>query len=130
MFTRSLTVIAALVLVACSSRIQHGLDERQANEIQTVLIERGLNAKKASEAGKKPTFAIEVDDEQAADAVRILAELGLPRQKTGSFEDVFNKGSLVPSATEERAMYLDALSGEIARTLEGVEGVTAARVHL
>jgi type III secretion protein J len=119
-----------LLLAGCKARIQHGLDERQANELQTVLLERGLAARKVSEEGKKPSWAIEVDDEHAADAVRILAELGLPRPKTDSFNDVFGKGSLVPSATEERALYLQALSGELSRTLESMEGVTFARVHL
>jgi type III secretion protein J len=36
----------------------------------------------------------------------------------------------VPTATEERARYLQALSGEIERTLETVDGVVGARVHL
>ena len=122
----------AVVLVAtgCATRIQHGLDERQANEIQTVLLERGFDANKVIEPGKKPTWSIEVDENQAMDAVRVLSELGLPRPKAEGFGDVFGKGSLVPSPTEERAMFLQALTGEIARTLETVEGVTSARVHL
>lgn len=123
-------LLSSLLLAGCSARIQHGLDERQANEIETVLVERGLAAQKVIEPGKKPTWAIEVEDDQASDAVRILAELGLPKQKTEGFGDVFGKGSLVPSVTEERAMYLQALTGELARTLEAVDGVISARVHL
>ncbi|MGQ0508695.1 MAG: type III secretion system inner membrane ring lipoprotein SctJ [Myxococcaceae bacterium] len=127
----SVVCLSALFLLSgCKARIQHGLDERQANELQTVLLERGLSAAKVAEEGKKPTWAIEVDDEQAADAVRILAELGLPRAKSEGFGDIFGKGSLVPTPTEERALYLQALSGELARTLESVEGVVSARVHL
>jgi type III secretion protein J len=43
---------------------------------------------------------------------------------------VYAHPSLVPTATEERARYLEALSGEIERTLETVDGVVSARVHL
>jgi type III secretion protein J len=117
-------------LLGCDARIQHGLDERQANEIQSVLVERGFEAEKVMEGGKKPTWSIDVPQEQAQDSVRILSELGLPRSKADGFGEIFGKGSLVPTPTEERALYLEALSGEIARTLESVEGVAAARVHL
>ncbi|HEY8207916.1 MAG TPA: flagellar M-ring protein FliF [Myxococcaceae bacterium] len=118
-----------LMFSACSEPIQHGLDERQANEIQSVLVERGLEAEKVVEPGKKPTWSIEVPKEQATDAVRILSELGLPRPRAEGFSDVF-KESLVPSPTEERARYLAASSGELSRTLESVDGVVSARVHL
>jgi type III secretion protein J len=125
-----LAILAALPLGACSQTIQHSLDERQANEIQSVLVERGLDAEKVIEAGKKPSWSIEVPDDQATDATRILSELGLPRPRTEGISDVFGKGGLVPSPTEERALYLQAISGELARTLESVEGVVSARVHL
>jgi type III secretion protein J len=118
------------VLVGCSARIQHGLDERQANELQAVLIERGIEAKKLPEGGKKPSWALEVDEAREADAVRVLADLGLPKVRNEGFDDVFGKGSLVPSPLEERALYLEALSGELSRTLESVDGVVSARVHL
>jgi type III secretion protein J len=36
----------------------------------------------------------------------------------------------VPTPTEERARYLEALAGEIERTLETADGVVTARVHL
>src|SRR6187549_3415938 len=110
--------------------IQHGLDERQANEIQSVLVERGLDAEKAAEPGKKPTWSIQVPQDQATDAVRILSELGLPRPRAGGLAEIFGKGSLVPSPAEERARYQEAVSGELVRTLESVEGVASARVHL
>jgi type III secretion protein J len=118
------------VLVGCGTRIQHGLDERQANEICAALVERGMAAKKVSEGGKRPTWAVEVDEERATGAVKVLAELGLPKAKNEGFQEIFGKGSLVPSPTEERALFLEALSGEVARTLEAVDGVVSARVHV
>jgi type III secretion protein J len=126
----SVITLSFFLTAGCAVRIQHGLDERQANEIQTVLVERGFEAKKVMEPGKKPTWSIDVDEDQAADAVRVVSELGLPRPRAEGFGEVFGKGSLVPTATEERALYIEALCGELARTLESFEGVTSARIHL
>lgn len=123
-------IVVMLALCGCKTQIQHGLDERQANELQTALVEHGIDARKVLEEGKKPTWAIEVDDERATESVRVLADLGLPRPKSEGFDEVFGKGSLVPTATEERVRYQEALSGELEKTLQAFDGVASARVHL
>lgn len=122
--------VVLLALCGCKTQIQHGLDERQANELQTVLVEHGIPAQKVAEEGKKPTWAIEVEEGRATESVRILADLGLPRPKAEGFDEVFGKGSLVPTATEERVRYQQALSGELEKTLESFDGISSARVHL
>jgi len=122
-------LLVLLGLCGCSARVQHGLDERQANEIQTVLVERGFEAHKHVEDGRPPTWAIEVESAEAADAVRILAELGLPRPHPSGVRELLKPG-LVPDPTEQHALLLEAQSGELARTLEAVDGVVSARVHL
>jgi type III secretion protein J len=122
-------LLVVLGLSGCSARVQHGLDERQANEIQTVLVERGFQARKQVEDGRPPTWAIEVESAEAADAVRILAELGLPRPHPSGVRELLKPG-LVPDPTEQHALLLEAQSGELARTLEAVDGVVSARVHL
>lgn len=126
--SRLLALIAVLALSACTARIQHGLDESQANEIQTILLEAGFDARKVPEQGKKPTWAIELPDEQATSATRVLSELGLPRPKLEGFAGM--EDPLVRTPAQERAVHLNALSEELARTLESVAGVTVARVHL
>lgn len=118
----------ALVFAGCAERIQHGLNEEQANEVQTILLEAGFQAKKVPEAGKKPTWAIEIDGDHAQSATRVLAELGLPREKEPGLEEM--REGLVPTPTQERAALLNALAGELSGTLETVAGVTVARVHL
>lgn len=120
--------VLALVLTGCQARIQHGLDEQEANEIQTILLESGFDARKVPEGGKKPTWAIEVDEDQSAGATRVLAELGLPRPRLKGFEGM--EVGLVATPTQERAAQLNALSEELASTLQSVAGVTMARVHL
>jgi type III secretion protein J len=126
---RGPALLLLLCTAACRDRIQHGLDERQANELQTVLVERGLDARKVPEAGKKPTWAIEVAEEQGSDAVRILAELGLPRPVVETGCDVFG-GGLIRSPVEEQLCRVRVLERGIEKTLQSVDGVLIARVHL
>ncbi|WP_426754127.1 flagellar M-ring protein FliF [Myxococcus sp. Y35] len=127
---RCLLLFLLLTVTACRERIQHGLDERQANELQSVLIERGLDARKVPEAGKKPTWSIEVADEHASDAVRILSELGLPRPPEEVGCDVFGGGGLVRTPVEESVCRVRVMERGLEKTLQSVEGVLLARVHL
>ncbi|TSC32152.1 flagellar M-ring protein FliF [Corallococcus sp. Z5C101001] len=127
---RCLFFLLLLGTPACRERIQHGLDERQANELQTVLVERGLDARKVPEPGKKPTWAIEVADAQSSDAVRILAELGLPRAAVETGCDVFGGSGLVRSPLEEQVCRVRGMERELEKTLQTVDGVLLARVHL
>ncbi|MFB1481292.1 flagellar M-ring protein FliF [Corallococcus sp. RDP092CA] len=127
---RCLCLLLLLGAAACRERIQHGLDERQANELQTVLVERGLDARKVPESGKKPTWAIEVADAQSSDAVRILAELGLPRLAAETGCDVFGGSGLVRSPLEEQVCRVRGMERELEKTLQTVDGVLLARVHL
>lgn len=122
--------VGALCGAGCSARVQHGLDERQANELQALLVERGFAARKVAEGGKKPTFAIELAEDQATDAVRVLAELGLPRQKSLTSPELIAGGALVETPAMERLKTVIGLQGDLERTLETLDGVTSASVHL
>ncbi|ATB27862.1 flagellar M-ring protein FliF [Melittangium boletus] len=130
MSVRRCVFLLLVWLTGCQDRIQHGLDERQANELQRVLVERGLDARKVPEAGKKPTWAIEVADEQGSDAVRILAELGLPRPAEDTGCDVFGGGGFVRTPVEEQLCRVRVMEQGLEKTLQTVEGVLLARVHL
>src|SRR3954468_6375102 len=76
---RFVALMVALLLAGCRSQIQHGLEERDANEIVSALVSRGFDTRKIPEKGKKPTWAIELDDDHATDGLRVLTELKLPR---------------------------------------------------
>jgi type III secretion protein J len=125
---------AVSAIVGCSGcvreEILHGLDERQANEVLVALDERGLSASKAREEGSEGRWRIDVRRADAASAQRILAERDLPRSRPPGFDEVFAKGSMVPTPTEEHALYLHALGGELARSIEAIDGIVEARVHL
>ncbi len=125
----ALAVLAAL-LPACSVEIQHQLTEKEANEILVVLERRGISTQKLKEeGGRELTWVISVPRANAAAAAMVLKENELPRPRESGFE-IFNRGSLIPTATEERAMFLQAIAGELSRTLSSVDGVLDARVHV
>ncbi len=131
---RALTVALwfALALGGCDAAIAGGLDEAQANEIVVALDGQGISALKAREEGasETPTFRVDVSREETARALTALRTAELPRARERGIEEVFGAGGLVPTATEERARFTAALSGELVRTLESIDGVLDARVHL
>lgn len=125
-------VLAATLfaLAGCKQTLQHGLDEAQANEIESLLRGAGISAQKSRESGREARYSIDVPEESAAAALKLLNDHGLPRERTPGFGEIFGKASMVPTAIEENALFLHALSGELSRTLGGLEGVVTARVHV
>ncbi len=122
--------LAASGLAGCDTSVQQGLAEGQANRIVTALQGAGVEARKVKEEGRDGKFAVEVPRGQVTRALRVLLEQELPRRRPPGFGEVYGEPSLVPTATEQQARYVHALSGEIARTLEAVAGVRQARVHV
>ena len=131
---------AVLLLVAlstsaalggCTTGVLHGLDEPSANEALAALERAGIGAEKvAEENGQTPAFALRVPRGDATRALDVLRVRGLPRERRHGFAEVYGQPSLIPTASEERARYLEATAGEIERTLETAEGIVGARVHL
>jgi type III secretion protein J len=122
-------LLAALVCAAgCRSALESGLDEHQADEVVVVLDSQGIGAtKERDESGR---FRIMVESSDVAPALAILRSQDLPRESQQTIADVYGEPGLVPSATEERARYAAAISGELSRSLEAMDGVERARVHL
>jgi type III secretion protein J len=129
----ALAAVAAVV-AGCTSlghdELLHGLDEAQANEVVVALDEVGIAARSAREEGPEGPFTVSVAGGDAARARRVLAERELPRLRPQGFGEIFGKSSMVPTPTEEHARYLHALAGELARSVEAIDGVVEARVHL
>lgn len=134
MIRRIALLLAAFAFSApagCSrEEILHGIDEAQANRIIVALDEAGVAAEKRRDEGSDGTWRVGVAPADAVQAQRLLAERELPRSIPEGFGEVFGKGNIVPTPSEERALYLHALSGELARSLEAIDGVLEARVHL
>jgi type III secretion protein J len=130
--TRAIAFALSLAaLGGCAGEeILHGLAEPQANEVVVALDEAGVAASKKREEGADAGFTVSVASSDAARAQRALAERSLPRARPAGFAEVFGKGSMVPTPTEEHALYLHALGGELSRSVEAIDGVVEARVHV
>lgn len=110
--------------------MQHGLSEDQANEVLVVLQQSGIDAKKVLEPGEHPTWAISVPSASASRSWKVMKDHDLPRAPQQGFSETFGKGSLIPTATEEKALYMNALCNELAQTIQRIDGVITARVHV
>lgn len=117
-------------VAACSTNLLHGLDEGSANETIAALERAGIATEKVADEGSATAFTVRIAQHDAGKALDLLRSLGLPRDRRHGFAEVYGQPSLIPTPSEERARYLEALGGEIERTLETADGVVNARVHL
>lgn len=128
----ALGLVCALtaLLTACGGQVEllSTIPEADANEVIAALINNQVRATKVS--GKEGMVGVRVPQEQAAQAVDILRERGLPREHFNGMGQVFRKDGLISSPIEERARYLNALSQDLSGTLSRIDGVLFARVHL
>lgn len=121
---------ALALLLGCEATVEEGLTEESANAIVVALHDAEIGAHKEPSAGDEGLFRVIVPADDVGDALNTLRAEGLPRREQTGFEEVFGEGGLVPTATEERARYVSALGGELARSIESIEGVLESRVHI
>jgi type III secretion protein J len=122
--------LPALLLAACSVPVANGLDEPEANRIVVTLDRASIDATKELDPGSEGKFRVNVARDDVASALGAMRDEELPRPHPPGVLDAFAKGALVPSETEERAAFVAGLEGDFERTLDGVDGVLSARVHL
>ncbi len=129
---QSATLVAFLALLGCEATLASGLTESEANEIVVALHEQGIGAQKGEPqgSGEDARFTVTVAPEEVAEALSVLGAEELPRRTEPGLHEVFGEGGLVPTATEERARYVAALGGELGASLEAIDGVLDARVHV
>ncbi|MBX5483688.1 MAG: type III secretion protein [Myxococcaceae bacterium] len=130
MNTRRLVVagVLALFVSGCSVELHHGLTEEDANDIYVLLQENGINATKILDnSGNEPTFTITVSKQDASAAARLLKEYSLPRPKIVGLESFRMNAGMIPTETEERAKFLEAMQGEVTKALNKIDGVLEAK---
>lgn len=102
-----------------------GLSAEDVSQISQVLAESNINF----EPGADGT-SIMVAAGMTSRARMLLAERGLPSSNTAGYELFDQVGSLGLTSFMQEITRVRALEGEIARTIQSINGITAARVHI
>ncbi|RWC43679.1 flagellar basal-body MS-ring/collar protein FliF [Mesorhizobium sp.] len=102
-----------------------GLDRADVNQIGLVLGEAGIGF----DVGSDGTSVL-VPAGTTAQARMLLAEKGLPTSANAGYELFDNVGSLGLTSFMQQITRVRALEGEIARTIQSISGIKAARVHI
>ena len=102
-----------------------GLDRTDVTRIGAALTEAGM----AFDVNAKGD-AIMTPFSQTAPARMLLAEKGLPRSENAGYELFDNLGSIGLTSFMQEITRVRALEGEIARTIQSLAHVRAARVHI
>lgn len=125
-----LACLAALsvLLSACSVNLQHDLSEDDANDIYVLLQKSGIDATKLKEGeGKDAKYIISVPKADVASAAEKLRQHSLPRPRSDGLAIFKMTKGMIPTQTEERAMFIEAIGGEVSNALNRIPGVLEAR---
>ena len=102
-----------------------GLDASDVTRIGSALDDAGIGFD-ISVGGD----AVLVEYGKAAKARMLLAQKGLPRSDSAGYELFDKLGSLGLTTFMQQVTKVRALEGELARTIQLIDGIKAARVHL
>ncbi|OZI37804.1 EscJ/YscJ/HrcJ family type III secretion inner membrane ring protein [Bordetella genomosp. 10] len=116
-------------LAACGSdvNILTLTSEGDANEVMSALLNKRIVP---SRTPTKAGIVIAVPSAFVGSALEVLRQAGLPRERFEGLGQTFQKEGMISSPVEERALYIHALSQELANTLSRIDGVVVARVHV
>ena len=118
----------AVFVSACSVDLQHDLAEDDANEIYVLLQKRGIDAQKLKEGeGKDARYVVSVPKAHVAAAAEALREHSLPRPKAVGLAIFGQTKGMIPTQVEERAMFMEAVGGEVSNALNRIPGVLESR---
>lgn len=124
----ALCLAGCLVLAGCKVDLYSKLTEQEANEMLAALSTQRISA--AKELVGESGWKLQVEERELGAALEVLRLRGLPHERFVSLGDMFQKQGLVSTPAEERMRYIYGLSQELSRTLQTIDGVMAARVHV
>src|SRR3954454_24409607 len=101
-----------------------GLDAKDAADVTAQLTTDGVQYKLTGNGTTVEVPSASLDKERVA-----LGAAGLPKGGTGGWESLDKEG-LTASSFRQQVDYQRALEGEIAKTLQSMDGIDAASVHL
>jgi type III secretion protein J len=126
---RALILLPVVLLLAgCRTSLFEGLDEDQANRIIAALSHHGINGYKERSADR--SWNISVDDADAVVATELASAYALPRGGHANLGELFSRQGLISSPEEDRVRFVYGVSQELSETLEKIDGVLLARVHI
>jgi type III secretion protein J len=128
--TRLAFGVAVLCLVGCEVTIASDVDEAQANRTLVGLQNAGVVAEKSSLPGDTQRFRISVARGDAPVALRHIVEQRLLDREPAGLRGPHADDVLVKSREMERAELASRLAEELEGTLQRLDGVELARVHL
>ena len=102
-----------------------GLEPTDLNQISMALAENNMEFEVGTD-GK----SISVPAGATGRARLMLAERGLPNSANAGYELFDNVGSLGLTSFMQEVTRVRALEGEVARTIQTISGISAARVHI
>lgn len=121
-----LIITAALYLNKPTSETLYiGLSGQDVSQISQVLAEANIDFATGTDGS-----SITVPAGLTGRARSLLAERGLPASSTSGYELFDQVGSLGLTSFMQEITRVRALEGEIARTIQAINGVSAARVHI
>jgi type III secretion protein J len=118
------------LLTACAVPVAGGLDDPEASRVVVALDRASVDATKEVDPGAEGKWRVMVPRDDLPRALSMLREEELPRSQPPGVLDALGKGALVPSEAAEHAQLVAGIAGDLDRTLESIEGVLRARVHL
>lgn len=120
-------IIAAALFVnkPAYETLYTGLEATDLNQVSIALAEAGIDFEVGTDGQ-----SIKVPTGMTSKARLLLAEHGLPNSANAGYELFDNVGSLGLTSFMQEVTRVRALEGEVARTIQQINGIAAARVHI
>lgn len=122
---------AVILLSGCSNVLITNVDENEANRLIVALAENNIWAKKILvETDQGPSWNVTVKRKEFLKALQVLKENNMPAEKIKGVVEIFGKKDFLPTQTAEKALEEYSQNAELSKTLEQIQGVVRARVHI
>ncbi|WP_099863941.1 flagellar basal-body MS-ring/collar protein FliF [Pararhizobium haloflavum] len=102
-----------------------GLEAEDVSKVSLAMAEAGMDFEVGADGA-----SVRVPVGTVGRARAFLAERGLPDSANAGYELFDNVGSLGLTSFMQEVTRVRALEGEIARTIQSINGISAARVHI
>jgi type III secretion protein J len=98
--------------------------------VVVALDRQSVDATKEADPAAEGKWRVMVPRDDLPRALSTLRDEELPRSQPPGVLDALGKGALVPSEAAEHAQLVAGIAGDLDRTLESIDGILRARVHL